>query len=192
MLDDAAPGETAPDDEQQPLIWWPLTQRDAIATLVAGVALAVASFVRYGFGTHAIVGAIFCPALALLSTIDLRHRLLPDIIVGPAAIAIAVVVAVGGWHHLVVHLAVGAIGWGILMVLAIVRPGDMGWGDAKLVFLIGVALGSRTIAAMVFTSGVVIVLSLYLVVRYRRAGLKAKIAFGPLLALGALIAYFTG
>ena len=56
---------------------------------------------------------------------------------------------------------------------------------------VGVALASRTIAAMVYTSGALIVLAVGLVVVRGRSGLKATIPFGPLLALGALIAYFT-
>ena len=168
-----------------------LTRRVAVATLVASVALVVGSFVRYGAGTHAVVGAILGPVLVLLSAIDLRHRLLPNIIVGPAAAVIAVVVAVGEWHHVGAHLAAGAIAGGILFVLAIVNPRGMGMGDAKLAFLIGVALASRTIAAMVYTSGALIVLAVGLVVVRGRSGLKATIPFGPLLALGALIAYFT-
>ena len=178
-------------------IWETLTHREWAATTVVGGALAVASFVRYGAGAHAAVGAILGLGLVWLSAIDHRRRRLPNIILLPAAGAIAVVVAVGERHHLVTHLAVGAIGWGILVVLALVRPpGDMGVGDANLLFLIGVALGSRTIAAMVYTSGLVIALSVYLVVRktvWRKGkGLKEHIAFGPLLALGAIIAYFTG
>jgi leader peptidase (prepilin peptidase)/N-methyltransferase len=183
--DDDAPAPTIPIGEL-------LTPATAAATLVVGAALAVASFVVYGAGAHAVVGAILGPVLALLSAIDLRHRLLPNIIVGPAAIAIALVVAVGEWHHIGAHFAAGAIAGGILFVLAIVNPRGMGMGDAKLAFLIGVALGSRTIAAMVFTSGALIVLAIGLIAVRGRAGLKATIPFGPLLALGALIAYFTG
>jgi leader peptidase (prepilin peptidase) / N-methyltransferase len=168
-----------------------LTRREFAATLAVGVALVVGSFVRYGAGTHAVVGAILGPVLVLLSAIDRRHRILPDIIVGPAAAVIAVVVAVGEWHHVGAHLAAGAIAGGILFVLAIVNPRGMGMGDAKLAFLIGIALASRTIAAMVYTSGVLIVLALGLVILRGRSGLKATIPFGPLLALGALIAYFT-
>jgi prepilin signal peptidase PulO-like enzyme (type II secretory pathway) len=186
VLEDAAPDEVVIPFKEL------LTRTTAIATLVASIALVIASFAVYGAGTHAVVGAILGPVLALLSAIDLRHRLLPNIIVGPAAGAIAVVVAVGEWHHLVAHLAAAAIAGGILFVLAIANPRGMGMGDAKLAFLIGVALGSRTIAAMVFTSGALIVLAIGLVAVRGRAGLKATIPFGPLLALGAVIAYFTG
>jgi prepilin signal peptidase PulO-like enzyme (type II secretory pathway) len=192
--DNAEPQGAAPDPNALPPsipIGELLTRREAAATLVVGVALVVGSFVRYSAGTHAVVGAILGPVLVLLSAIDLRHRLLPNIIVGPAAGVIAVVVAVGEWHHVGAHLAAGAIAGGILFVLAIVNPRGMGMGDAKLAFLIGIALASRTIAAMVYTSGALIVLAVGLVVLRGRSGLKATIPFGPLLALGALIAYFT-
>jgi leader peptidase (prepilin peptidase)/N-methyltransferase len=190
----AEPEDAEPDPDALPPpipIGELLTPRVAAATAVVGVALVVASFVRYGAGTHAVVGAILGPVLVLLSAIDLRHRVLPNIIVGPAAAVIAVVVAVGEWHHVGAHLAAGGIAGGILFVLAIVNPRGMGMGDAKLAFLIGIALASRTIAAMVYTSGALIVLAIGLLVIRGRSGLKATIPFGPLLALGALIAYFT-
>jgi prepilin signal peptidase PulO-like enzyme (type II secretory pathway) len=196
VVDEPALEETAPPDDAAP--YTPLPIREWLprwqvgASLAVGAAVAGASFVRYGAGTHAVIGAIFCPALVLLSAIDYRHRVLPNIIVGPAAVAITLVVAIGAPHHLVSHLVAGAIGGGILLVLAVIRPSDMGLGDVKLVFLIGVALGSRTIAAMVYTSGAVIVLALCLIALKGRPGLKVYFPFGPLLALGALIAYFTG
>ena len=99
---DAEPEGPAPDPDALPPsipLGELLTRREAGATLVVGVALVVGSFVRYGAGTHAVVGAILGPVLVLLSAIDLRHRLLPNIIVGPAAAVIGVVVAVGEWHH---------------------------------------------------------------------------------------------
>ena len=72
-----------------------LTPRVAVVVLVVGAALAGESFNRFGATTYALIGAILGPVLALLSAIDLRHRLLPNIIVGPAAIAVAAVVAIG-------------------------------------------------------------------------------------------------
>jgi len=176
--------------EPRPPIGEMLTPRVAAVTAVVGIALIVASFVRYGAGTHALVGAILGPVLALLSAIDLRHRLLPNIIVGPAAVAVAAVVAIGEPHRLPAHAAAAALAGGILFILVIVKPAGMGMGDAKLAFLIGLALGSRTIAAMVFTSAALIVLAIGLVLTQGRAGLKATIPFGPLLAVGALVAYF--
>jgi leader peptidase (prepilin peptidase)/N-methyltransferase len=178
-------------------LWKLLTLREWAAVGAIGGALAVASFVRYGAGTHAVIGAILGPALVALSAVDLRYWHLPDIFALPAAGAIPVVVAIGEPHHLVTHLAAGFICGAILFVLALVRPpGEMGVGDAKLVFLIGVALGSRTIAAMVYTSGLVIAIAVFLIVLKtffgRGKGLKTFIGFGPVLALGAIVAYFTG
>jgi prepilin signal peptidase PulO-like enzyme (type II secretory pathway) len=176
--------------EPRPPIRELLTPRMAVVALVVGAALAAESFNKFGSTTYALIGAILGPVLALLSAIDLRHRLLPNIIVGPAAIAVAAVVAIGERHHLTAHLAAAALGGGVLFVLAIAKPAGMGMGDAKLTFLIGMALGFRTIAAMVFTSGFVILLALGLVIAHGPSGLKSTIPFGPLLALGALIAYF--
>ena len=169
-----------------------LTPRAAAVAGVAGAALAGASFAVYGATAHALVGAILGPVLAVLSAIDLRHRLLPNIIVGPAAVVIGLVVALGEPHHLRAHLAASFVAGGILFVVSLVNPAGMGMGDAKLVFLIGIALGSRTIAAMFDTAVALVAVALYLVATRGRRGLKTTIPFGPLLALGALVGYFTG
>ena len=68
------------------------------------------------------------------------------------------------------HAAAAALAGGILFILVIVKPAGMGMGDAKLAFLIGLALGSRTIAAMVFTSAALIVLAIGLVLRHGPRG----------------------
>ena len=193
VSDKAATDEAVTDEpmyEPRPPLRELVSPRMAILVLVVGAALAGESFNRFGSTTYALIGAILGPVLVLLSAIDLRHRLLPNIIVGPAAVAIAAVVAIGEPHHLAVHLIAAALGGGILFVLAIAKPAGMGMGDAKLTFLIGMALGFRTIAAMFFTSGALIVVALGLVIAHGRMGLKMTIPFGPLLALGALTAYF--
>ena len=71
-------------------------------------------------------------------------------------------------------------------MLAIVNPRGMGMGDAKLAFLIGVALGSRTIAAMVFTSGALIVLAIGLVACGAAPGSRRRSLSGRYLRSGRL------
>ena len=67
---------------------------EELARVDASVALIVGSFAKYGFSGHALLGAVFCPALTLLAVIDLEHKLLPNAIILPACLAVGLIVAV--------------------------------------------------------------------------------------------------
>jgi prepilin signal peptidase PulO-like enzyme (type II secretory pathway) len=162
----------------------------AVAVGLVGAALAAASLVEHGVTGHGLVGVVLCPVLVLLTAIDYRHRLLPNVIVLPATVVIAVIVGVAEPHRLPAHLVVGVVTGALFFAAALLSPGGLGLGDVKLALLIGVALGAQTLLAMLITAAAVLVLALVLVVREGRPGLKRKIPFGPLLALGAIAAYF--
>jgi leader peptidase (prepilin peptidase)/N-methyltransferase len=81
------------------------------------------------------------------------------------------------------------------LVLVLVKPGAMGWGDVKLSGVLGLYLGFLGWGALVvggflaFFLGGVVGIALMLGGRARR---KSKIPFGPFMVAGALIAVFVG
>jgi leader peptidase (prepilin peptidase)/N-methyltransferase len=162
------------------------------AVAAVGGALAAASLSRFGVSSRGFVGVVLCPTLVLLTDIDLRHRLLPNVIVLPAAVAVAAIVAASGTGSLRAHALAGVLFAGVLLVAALVYPAGLGMGDVKLALLIGLALGTETGAAVFVTALASLLVSLVLFVRRGRAALRQAIPFGPLLAVGALVAYFLG
>jgi leader peptidase (prepilin peptidase)/N-methyltransferase len=120
----------------------------AAAVAVVGVALAVTSLVDFGMSGRALVGVVLCPVLILLAAIDMRHRLLPNEIVLSTALLIALVVAATNPAGFLEHLEAGVALGGFLFVFAAIFKGGLGMGDAKLGLLLGLALGSRTLPAM--------------------------------------------
>ena len=162
----------------------------AAAVAVASAALVGGSFAEYGLSGRALFGAVLCPVLALLTAIDLRHHLLPNVIVLPATVVIAVIVAATAPGSFVGHAATGALVGGVLLAAALVVPAGLGMGDVKLGLLIGVALGAQTVVAMLVAALAVFALSLVLLAIEGRAGLKRTIPFGPILGLGAVVAFF--
>jgi leader peptidase (prepilin peptidase) / N-methyltransferase len=157
---------------------------------VIGVMLAAASVARYGFDGRGLVGVVLCPTLVLLSAIDVRHRLLPNIIVLPAAAAVALIVGAADEGNLAAHAIAGGVFAGVLLVAALVYPAGLGMGDVKLALLIGLALGDKTGTAVFVTALASAAVSLTLLMRRGRSALRQSIPFGPLLALGGLVAYF--
>jgi leader peptidase (prepilin peptidase)/N-methyltransferase len=165
-----------------------------IAALVAALSLAavVASFAHFGLTGHALVGAVFCPTLILLAAIDLKHKLLPNTIVLPATLAVGLIVAASSPGDFVAHLLAGLALGGFFFAFAAFFPGSLGMGDAKLGFLLGLALGSKTLGATLIAFGGLLVAALYVLATRGISARKDALPFGPFLALGGILAFFLG
>ena len=126
----------------------------ATAGLVAGC------FVAFGLSGKAVVAALFCVVLVVLSAIDLTHRIVPNRIVLPAALVVLVAQTAlePGPEWLL-----GALGAsGFLFVAALAHPAGMGMGDVKLAGLIGLFVGyaswSYLVAAFFLAFGAIVAL----------------------------------
>jgi leader peptidase (prepilin peptidase)/N-methyltransferase len=137
---------------------------------------------------HCVFGLILVQVIFF----DLEHRLILDRVIFPAmGLALAVSIFNHPWWA---GLATG-IGAGVLFALIaligalIFKAEAMGFGDVKLAVFIGLLLGwPYTVTALfygVFLAGVV---SIGYVIWKR--SLKGTIAYGPYLAVGALILLF--
>lgn len=137
-----------------------------------------------------VVAVFFVAVLVVVSVIDVKHRIIPNRIVLPAA---AIVLAARTLvHPSVVWLAAGAGAAAFLLVAAIVRPGGMGMGDVKLALLLGVAVGRTVPLALIVALLAALVPSVTLLVRHGARGRTMGIPFAPFLALGGLVALIAG
>ncbi len=143
---------------------------------------------------------VLVASLIALSMIDLRHLILPNRIVGPLTIASLVllgVAAISGHDGdpFLRALACGAGTFTAFLVLHLISPRALGFGDVKLSFVLGLNLGwlgvGETIVGMFlgFVFGALIGLFL-LATRLRSR--KDHVPFGPFLAAGAITALFVG
>ncbi len=160
-------------------------------------ALFVLSAVRFGPTLDAVVAAVFCSAMIALAGIDLEHYLLPDRITLPG---IAVGLAVQPWLHGpgLLSAAIGATAGAALLTLvwaiwyAIRREHGLGFGDVKMIAMIGAFLGLPAMGVALFVAvllGALVGVALLLLGRF---GFRSKLAFGFFLALGAVIGLFFG
>ena len=166
------------------------TARVVVATGAA--ALIVGSFIKYGFSGNAFVGAVFCPTLLLLAAVDLRHKLLPNAIVLPASVAVGLIVAVSAPSDFLAHFLAGLALGGFFFAFAAFFPGSIGMGDAKLGFLLGLALGAKTLGATLIAFAGLLVAALYVLATRGVSARKDSLPFGPFLALGGILAFFLG
>jgi leader peptidase (prepilin peptidase) / N-methyltransferase len=160
------------------------------AVELATAGLVAASFVAFGPSAEAFIASFFCVVLVVLSAIDLTHRIVPNRIVLPAALAVLVAQTAlepsPEW-------ALGALGAsGFLFVAALAYPAGMGMGDVKLALLLGAMLGRTVPVALMVGMFAALVPSVVLLVRHGSAARKMGIPFAPFLAFGALVALFFG
>jgi leader peptidase (prepilin peptidase) / N-methyltransferase len=160
--------------------------------VLAGIALAAVSLADFGVSGRAFVGVILCPALLLLAAIDVEHHVLPNLIVLPASLAVALVVAASDPGSFLSHLAAGAALGGFFFAFAALLPGSIGMGDAKLGVLLGLALAWRTLAAMMIAFAGLLVAALWVLARRGLGARKETLPFGPFLALGGILGFFFG
>jgi leader peptidase (prepilin peptidase)/N-methyltransferase len=154
------------------------------AALIAGC------FLKFGWSADALIGGFFCAALVAVSATDLERRVIPNLIVLPAA---AVVLVANTLVHPSVEWIAGGLGASAFLLLAaLAYPAGMGMGDVKLALLLGVGLGRTVPVAMLIGMVAALVPSVVLLVRHGSKARKMGIPFGPFLAFGGVIALFAG
>lgn len=164
------------------------TLRFAVAAI--SPAVVVASFARFGFSGKALLGVVFCPTLVLLAAIDIRHRLLPNEIILASSLGTALIVAASTPGSFLSHLAAGAALCAFFFLFGTIFAGSMGMGDAKMGFLLGLALGAKTFGASLIAFTALLLAALYVLATRGVSARKDSLPFGPFLAIGGILAYF--
>jgi leader peptidase (prepilin peptidase) / N-methyltransferase len=152
--------------------------------------LIAASFFAFGLSGKAFVAAFFCAVLVTVSATDLSHRIVPNVVVLPAAVTVLIAMTAlepsAEW-------ALGAFGASFFLFLAaLAYPKGMGMGDVKLALLLGAMLGRTVPVALMVGMFAALVPSIVLFARHGRAARKMGIPFAPFLALGGIVALFLG
>ena len=143
---------------------------------------------------------VLTAGLVALSLIDLEHYLLPNRIVYPLTGAVLALLTLGAIGErdggaLVRAVLGGVAGFVALGILHLVSPRSMGFGDVKLAFVLGLALGWLGWGELVlglflaFLYGAVVGVTL---MALRLRGRKDHVPFGPFLAAGTLTAVLWG
>ena len=124
--------------------------------------------------------------LVVLSWRDVRARVIPNKIVLPAwAIVIAAQIALHP-NHWVEWIVASSAAAAAFLVPALVYPEGLGMGDAKLVGLIGAALGTSVLTGLLVGTLFAGLFSAALLLRYGSAARRVTFPYGPFLAAGAV------
>jgi leader peptidase (prepilin peptidase)/N-methyltransferase len=159
------------------------------------------------FGGQPLSSLAVLPALLYLAAISIAlglidadtHTLpnrivLPAYLVGAALLALASAASADWMALLWAAVGAGAM-WLFYLVLALARPGGMGFGDVKLAGVLGLYLGWFGWGPLIvglfaaFVLGGVYSIGLLIT---RRAGRRSGIPFGPWMLAGAWVGIFVG
>lgn len=172
---------------------YPLTE---LLTAIVYAALGLAVGPHWDLPAMLYLGALS----VALSLIDVDVHRLPNAIVLPAyPVSLALLAPAAAldsrWSDLLRGLAGGTILFVIFLLLALVKPGAMGFGDVKLVGVLGLYLGwegwgTLLVGAFLpFLVGGAVGVAMMV---GSGAGRNSPIPFGPFLLLGALVAVVWG
>ncbi len=196
----------------------PIAARYPLVEAASGI-LAVMALVVFGMGIPALFAFAFTAALLLITFIDLDHQFIPDEVSLPGILVGLGAACLPGGIGIVDALAGACVGGGLLWAVAwgyerLTGVEGMGFGDVKLLAMVGAFLGWRAILPVLVMASVTGALAgvAVMVARggsrggrrvARRLGLRAlcpfaqraarrtAIPFGPFIALGAiLVLYF--
>ena len=180
----------------RPISWqYPLVE---LGTAV----LFVAAFFKFGVDLKFIFAALMLVVLLAVAVVDLQRQIIPNRIILPSLIAAPILAVIAGFASGqampiagtvgYLEMAIGFIlGGGLLLLIALVRPGGMGGGDIKLAAFMGIFLGRYVLIAL-FIGFLLGSLAGIIAMAFFHKSRKDLLPFGPYLSLGAMLTIFFG
>jgi leader peptidase (prepilin peptidase)/N-methyltransferase len=167
-----------------------ISARYPLVEALTGALFAAAAY-TFGLDLRLLSALVLISVLIALAGIDLEHRLLPNVIVAPAAVvgfALSFLESPESWWVYLLS-ALGVAGG--LFALAVVYPGGMGMGDVKMGAMLGAFLGPYA-ALAVFLGALAGAITGGLLIAAGRIGRRHALPFGVFMALGGIVVLFVG
>lgn len=150
-----------------------------------------AAIYAFGISLRFAIALVFIVVLVALAGTDYEHRLLPNVIVGPATVLGLLLSAFlrpdWWWVYPVAALIVA----GLLFLLAIIYPGGMGMGDVKMGGMLGAFLGPYA-ALAVFLGALAGSIAGGVLIAAGRMPRRTALPFGVFMSFGGLVTLFVG
>ena len=169
----------------------PIPRRVLLVEAMTGL-LFVLLWYRYGSSLQLLLATLYTCFFIVIFFIDLEHHLVLNRVIYPAIIVALLAIPITPNHDVVKLVGGGAIGFGVLFLIAFIYPAGMGMGDVKLATFIGLVVGFPAVFAALlvsFVAGGLVGGGLLL------TGLKGRkdpIPFAPFLVAGGMVAMLYG
>ncbi len=144
---------------------------------------------RFGFTLEGLAVVIFSCTLLILSMIDLKNQLLPDIFT-LSLLWFGLLVNITNTFTTLSQAVLGAIvGYSSLWLMAhlfkwLYHKEGMGFGDFKMLAMLGAWLGIRALLNILLTATFIALLTSVICILCKKITAKNPIPFGPALAVG--------
>lgn len=183
-----------------------ISLRYPVVEIITGALFALLYFL-YGLNLHIgymIFMMLFTSILIVITFIDIEHKIIPDVIVLPGIVVGFLFNFIGSyfcknalfilWYDSLLGMLAGGLPLFLLGILGstIAKREAMGGGDVKLMAMVGAFIGWKLVLLALF-AGVMIgaVIGIIIKARTKDKG-YTEIPFGPMLAVGSLIAALYG
>ena len=177
----------------------PISARYPLIELLTAVLFATTA-IRLGANWALPAFLVVVAGLIAISAVDLERFIVPNRILYPTLFIAAPLLVLAAaleddWAGVRTAAIGGVMAWGLLLVIHLISPRGMGFGDVRLAGLIGMTLGWLSVGHVLvglflgfLTASVVGVSLIFLKLK----GRKDKVPFGPFLATGAYLAILFG
>jgi leader peptidase (prepilin peptidase)/N-methyltransferase len=137
-------------------------------------------------------GIAFMTTLVTVAAIDAEHRIIPNRVLAPSAVAALALWALADPGRLPENLIAAAAAGGFLLIAALAYPAGMGMGDVKLAAVMGLYLGASVAPALFIGFAAGSLVGIGIVLARGSSARKQAIPFGPFLALGGIAGQLFG
>ncbi len=156
-------------------------------------------YLKYGISLEFFAFSILASILVPIVTIDYKYCIIPDKLnlfgIVSGIIYIVILFILGNTSLAVNHILGGLIGGGIflaiaLLALLIYRQEGMGFGDVKLMTMLGLFFGIKGILVLTLVSFVIGAVVCIILLVSKIKSMKDYIPFGPFIAIAAYLLMF--
>lgn len=162
-----------------------------VTELITALLFAFA-YIQLGFTWELAVALLFISLLVIINVSDIAYMLIPNKILLFFLPLLVIGRIVSPLEPIWDSLVGAAVGFGVLLLIAVVSKGGMGGGDIKLFLLIGLVLGTFQTLLTLFLASVIGMIVGIVILKVRGQGRKTPVPFGPSIAVAAIIVYFYG
>ncbi|WP_306418547.1 A24 family peptidase [Bacillus sp. AFS076308] len=159
--------------------------------LLTGLLFTLAPYV-VGWSGELIVALTFISMFIIITVSDIHYMIIPDkILIWFAGIFLLerFMWPLTPWWDSLIGVVTGFL---LLLIIAVVSKGGMGFGDVKLYALIGFVIGFKLVLLSFFFATLFGAVIGGLALLFRIVKKRQPIPFGPFIAAGTLTAYFWG
>lgn len=166
-------------------------------TELASAGLAVMAVLAFGFGPLGLAYGILLYVLLLLTLIDAEHMLLPDQLTLPL-LWLGLILSISVLPVTPTEAIIGAAAgylvlWSVYWLFRLLTGKEgMGYGDFKLLALLGAWLGWQALPLIVLLSSLVGALYGMVLLAMKKHGRDRPMPFGPFLAIAGAVSLFFG